>query len=92
MRIRVSGVIFSLYVICKMASASSQAQSLYTVPSGVETRWASPENPRGEKGAGAQTNGGRKGRPSISIKAGTGHTRGGSRLERHRPADMGHIQ
>jgi Protein of unknown function (DUF2961) len=70
MRIRVSGVIFSLYVICKMASASSQAQSLYTVPSGVETRWASPENPRGEKGAGAQTNGGRKGRPSISIKAG----------------------
>ena len=70
MRIRVSGVIFSLYVICKMASTSSQAQSLYTVPSGVETRWASPENPRGEKGAGAQTNGGRKGRPSISIKAG----------------------
>jgi hypothetical protein len=70
MRIRVSRVSFSLYVICKMASASSQAQSLYTVPSGVQTRWASPENPRGEKGAGAQTNGGRKGRPSISIKAG----------------------
>lgn len=70
MRIRVSGVIFSFYILCMLASASSQAQTLYSVPSGVETRWTSPENPRGEKGAGAKTNGGRKGRPSISIKAG----------------------
>ena len=61
MRRRVSGIIVSLCVICKIASAS---------PSGVETRWASPENRRGEKGAIAHTNGGRKGRPSISIKAG----------------------
>jgi hypothetical protein len=46
------------------------AQSLYTLPEGIETRWASPENPLGEKSKGAQTNGGRKGRPAISIKAG----------------------
>lgn len=46
------------------------AQSLYTIPDNVETRWASPENPKGEKGKAAQTNGGRKGSPAISLKAG----------------------
>jgi hypothetical protein len=46
------------------------AQSLYTLPTGIETRWASPENPGGEKGKGAQTNGGRKGRPAIAVKTG----------------------
>jgi hypothetical protein len=70
MRLRTNAILFALYVVCEVASDTSHAQSLYTLPSGVETRWASPENPRGEKGAGAQTNGGRKGRPSISIKVG----------------------
>ena len=47
------------------------AQDLYTMPpSGVESRWASPENPKGEKGRGAQARGGRKGAPTIAIKAG----------------------
>jgi hypothetical protein len=46
------------------------SQSLYTLPAGVETRWSSPENPLGEKGAGGLTNGGRKGRAFISIKDG----------------------
>jgi Protein of unknown function (DUF2961) len=46
------------------------AQSLYTLPEGVDTRWASAENPLGEKGKAAQTNGGRKGRPAIPVKAG----------------------
>ena len=46
------------------------AQSLYTLPEGSETRWASPENPGGEKSKGAQTNGGRKGRPAIAVKTG----------------------
>jgi len=49
---------------------TSSAQSLYTFPEGVETRWASPENPQGEKGRAAPTNGGRKGRPAIPVKAG----------------------
>src|SRR6185312_15819125 len=49
---------------------SSVAQSLYTFPEGTETRWASPENPKGEKGQAAQSNGGRKGLPAIPVKAG----------------------
>src|SRR6266700_1049673 len=56
------------FACCAINEAS--AQSLYTVPTGVETRWASPENPGGEKGNGAQTNAGRKGRPAIPVKAG----------------------
>lgn len=48
----------------------ASAQSLYEMPEGVETRWASPENPAGEKGAAASTNGGRKGRASVPLKAG----------------------
>jgi hypothetical protein len=58
------------------------AQSLYSVPDGIETRWASPENSRGEKGGGAQANGGRKGRSVIPLKAGEqvtlGEVRGSS--------------
>ena len=56
-------------MVCTIAG-TTYGQELYTNPGGLETRWASPENPRGEKGVGGQTNGGRKGRPSISIKAG----------------------
>jgi hypothetical protein len=46
------------------------AQSLFELPDGVETRWASGENPTGEKGKGGQANGGRKGAPTVAIKAG----------------------
>ena len=46
------------------------AQNLYEMPAGVETRWASGENPTGEKGKGGLTNGGRKGAPTVAIKAG----------------------
>ncbi|HEU4389891.1 MAG TPA: DUF2961 domain-containing protein, partial [Blastocatellia bacterium] len=46
------------------------AQSLFVLPDNVETRWASPENPKGEKGKAAQANGGRKGSPSFPLKAG----------------------
>jgi hypothetical protein len=56
-------------LIC--AALPAAAQDLYRMPSGrVETRWASPENPLAEKGAGAKENAGRKGRPFISIPAG----------------------
>jgi hypothetical protein len=48
----------------------SQAQSLFTLPDEVETRWASPENPKGAKGHAAQANGGRKGSPFVVLKAG----------------------
>lgn len=39
-------------------------------PAGVETRWASPENPTGARGAGGAANGGRKGRPNLPVRAG----------------------
>ncbi len=39
-------------------------------PAGVETRWASPENPTGARGAGGRANGGRKGAPTVPIPAG----------------------
>lgn len=43
---------------------------LYVVPDGVRTRWASPENPKAEKGRAAQANAGRKGRSCLPLKAG----------------------
>ncbi len=46
------------------------AHPLYVVPEGVETRWASAENPKGEKGQAAQANAGRKGRPCLPLAAG----------------------
>jgi hypothetical protein len=46
------------------------AQSLFEMPEGVESRWASGENPTGAKGAAARANGGRKGAPTVAIKAG----------------------
>ncbi len=60
--------IFSLTIGFSLDCVS--AQSLFTLPDGVETRWASFENPTGEKGKGAQTNGGRKGRAWLPVKAG----------------------
>jgi hypothetical protein len=59
-----------LLLVALLAAAPAAAQELYELPEGVETRWASPENPRGEKGRGGQAMGGRKGAPTISIKAG----------------------
>ncbi|HYG79756.1 MAG TPA: glycoside hydrolase family 172 protein [Pyrinomonadaceae bacterium] len=46
------------------------AQSLFEMPEGVETRWASGENPTGEKGKAGQANAGRKGAPTVAIPAG----------------------
>ena len=45
-------------------------QPLFSVPAGVHTRWASPENPGAEKGVAAQMMGGRKGRPNVPLPAG----------------------
>ncbi len=50
--------------------ACGVAQDLYRLPPGAQTRWASAENPSGAKGAGAQTNEGRKGSPSFALPAG----------------------
>jgi hypothetical protein len=46
------------------------AKSMFSLPAGVETRWASPENPTGAKGAGGKAKGGRKGSAWCPLKAG----------------------
>jgi hypothetical protein len=51
-----------------------RAQTLYSLPPNVETRWASPENPTGAKGVGGTARGGRKGAASVSLKAGEHRT------------------
>jgi len=43
---------------------------LFEVSEGVQTRWASPENWDGEKGAGGQIKNGRKGSPCFRLNAG----------------------
>ena len=57
-------------ILFLLLAANAPAQSLYEMPVGVESRWASGENPTGEKGKGAQAMGGRKGSPTVPIKAG----------------------
>ena len=52
------------------AAPPALAQLLYEIPPGVETRWASPENPTGAKGRGGTAAGGRKGSPTIAVPAG----------------------
>jgi D-arabinan exo alpha-(1,3)/(1,5)-arabinofuranosidase (non-reducing end) len=64
----------SILSLLWLASAPVQAQLLYVVPDGVETRWASPENPTGERGKGASANGGRKGSAFFPLKAGEQRT------------------
>ncbi|HYO63541.1 MAG TPA: glycoside hydrolase family 172 protein [Pyrinomonadaceae bacterium] len=69
MSYRLAGLLFASFFFFSNVSVAL-AQELYVLPDGVETRWASPENPRGEKGAGGRANAGRKGAPTIAIKAG----------------------
>lgn len=64
----------TLIVTMILTSQASVAQTLFEMPEGVETRWASSENQRGEKGKGAQANGGRKGSATVPIKAGESRT------------------
>ncbi|HEV3467706.1 MAG TPA: glycoside hydrolase family 172 protein [Pyrinomonadaceae bacterium] len=67
---RVFNFIFLSACFFLAGAVAARAQVLYELPEGVETRWASPENPSGEKGAGGRALGGRKGAPTIAIKAG----------------------
>jgi hypothetical protein len=47
---------------------------LFKLRTDVQTRWASPENTRGEKGRGGRSNAGRKGSPCIGVVPGAVHT------------------
>jgi hypothetical protein len=64
------GWVFALWAV----SAAALADDLYVIPDGVETRWASPENPGGERGQGGQANAGRKGAAFFALKAGESRT------------------
>jgi hypothetical protein len=49
----------------------TQAQELFTAPKpSASTRWISPENPKGEKGAAGKANQGAKGSAFLTVKAG----------------------
>lgn len=65
------GILF--FSSCSSSGTNTSGNdALYVVPNGVETRWASAENPKGEKGKGAESNNGRKGSPCITdIKNGS---------------------
>jgi hypothetical protein len=56
-----------LTIVC---AVQVSAQSLYSLPDRIETRWASPENPTGARGNGGQANAGRKGAPFVAVPAG----------------------
>jgi hypothetical protein len=45
-------------------------QPLFEMPAQTQTRWASPENWRGDRGAGGKLGGGRKGSPCFALPAG----------------------
>lgn len=65
-----AGLRRALALLALAGASPAAAQSLYEMQEGVQTRWASPENPTAARGAAAQSNGGRKGAPTIAIPAG----------------------
>jgi hypothetical protein len=57
--------------ILVLVAALARGEELYQAPApGTETRWVSPENPTGEKGAAGKVNHGAKGAAFIVIKPG----------------------
>jgi hypothetical protein len=59
--------VVALTGVWRGAAQAQAAPPLFEIPDGVETRWASPENPTG---AAARAGGGRKGSPTIVVKDG----------------------
>lgn len=57
-------------MISSVAAAQMPTESLFVVPDGVESRWASAENPEGGRGVGGQANAGRKGSANYPFPAG----------------------
>lgn len=46
---------------------------IYTMPDGIQTRWSTAENPRGERGAGGAGTDGRKRKPFVPLPAHSSH-------------------
>jgi len=57
------------FLVCA-APRAAETGALFNVPAGVQTRWASMENPDGQKGRGATANFGRKGAACKPMEAG----------------------
>jgi hypothetical protein len=55
---------------CPLAAQPGILTDLYQLPPQLDSRWASAENPTGERGKGGQENAGRKGRSSVPLPAG----------------------
>jgi hypothetical protein len=72
LNMRIASWLVALVFGLPTAPAVAQAP-LYSLPDGIETRWASPENPSGARGAGGETNAGRKGRAFVPVASGATH-------------------
>ena len=70
---RLAALALCLGVACPAAAAAQKASDLYRYRAGEETRWVSPENPTGAKGAGAAENRGAKGHAFETIPIGRSH-------------------
>ena len=55
---------------CPARAQTGPLNDLYNLPPQLDSRWASAENPTGERGKGAMENNGRKGRPALPLAAG----------------------
>lgn len=63
----VANVVCGIFVLSSMCNAQLD-ESMYKLPDGIQTRWASMENPDGKKGEGGKTKFGRKGYACIGIE------------------------
>ncbi|MFM9911896.1 MAG: glycoside hydrolase family 172 protein [Chitinophagaceae bacterium] len=62
---------FIVLMLLNCSTSLLIAQELYKAPApATQTRWISPENPTGSKGAGGKTNRGAKGSAFFTLKAG----------------------
>src|ERR1044072_8217646 len=68
MKLDLKSLSLSISLLLSLAAAA-RAQSLYEMQD-LETRWAGAESRTGEKGRAGTAGGGRKGSPTIPIKAG----------------------
>jgi len=59
---------------CAAPALAQEGTELFRYQAGQETRWVSPENPTGAKGAGAKENKGAKGHAFETIPVGRSHT------------------
>src|SRR4028118_1339870 len=82
---RVSIYRLGLLAVLITSTQATHAQSIYEMPEGVESRWASGEHPKGEKGRGGQADGGGGG--ARGSRRGAGRAGGGGRIRRERKGE-----